>query len=78
MKNVLKDIRGLVIGRTSSPFKIGVVSTSRPDGGFSVETEKGGTDIVYGDAVVGDTVIYQNNVVVNKLKNEIIKTYYIK
>ena len=77
MRNFLSEFQNLAGGNGAS-LKIGTVLRNRPDGGFSISSYRGGIDVVYDTGLnIGETVLYLDGQVINKLKNETIKTYYI-
>lgn len=77
MKNALFEVKKLVAGKDQK-LRPGVVISNKEGGGFIVQPLKGGQEVVFGDAEVGDTVLYEDGVIRTRLKRESITTIYIK
>jgi hypothetical protein len=77
MKNVLHEIKS-IIGDNKSKIQIGVVTAKNRDGGYVVENSKGVSQIVSGNADIGNSVLYDENEIKMKIQSETIKRYYIK
>ena len=73
MRNVLVEAQRY-IDRKREGFHVGVVESKTDDGGLNVTTDKGGNEVVYGDADVNDVVLYADGFIQTVLKKETIKT----
>ncbi len=76
MKNSLGELRKLVTPKDKK--KLGVILSNNQDGGFIVEPITGGSEIVFGTADVGESILYEDSVIVSRLKREVPTVYYIK
>jgi hypothetical protein len=76
LNNILVELKALTLPESS--LMIGTVTGINADGTLNIETLIGSTEIVRGVANVGDTVTFQGMEIINKIKSETLKKYYIK
>jgi len=76
VKNSVYELERIL--KIPSKVRMGVVLSSIAEGGFVVQTIEGGEETVFGTAAIGDSVLYENGIIITKQKKETAKVYHIK
>lgn len=75
--NILTEIQNL-INPEDKKVRIGRVMRANPDGGFVVRPLEGGEEVIFGNAVIGDTILYKEGQFIGRIKSERKRTVRIR
>jgi len=76
-KNILSELKKLITA-DSPNIKTGKVTSPTTDGGWKITTASGAVFKAYGTAKKGDSVLFENDIIISRLKSVDVVQFVIK